>query len=39
VEGDIAEQDMDAVVTAAHWDLKGGQGTDGSIHHTALTAP
>lgn len=35
VEGDIAEQDTDAVVTAAHWDLRGGQGTDGSIHFKA----
>ena len=35
VEGDIAEQDTDAVVTAAHWDLAGGQGTDGSIHFKA----
>lgn len=32
IEGDIAEQNTDAVVTAAHWDLAGGQGTDGSIH-------
>jgi len=35
VEGDIAEQETNAVVTAAHWDLKGGQGTDGSIHYKA----
>jgi O-acetyl-ADP-ribose deacetylase len=35
VEGDIAEQDTDAVVTAAHSDLAGGQGTDGSIHFKA----
>ena len=35
MEGDIAEQDTDAVVTAAHWDLAGGQGTDGSIHYKA----
>src|SRR5437667_12316984 len=35
VEGDIADQDTDAVVTAAHWDLAGGQGTDGSIHFKA----
>lgn len=35
VEGDIAEQDTDAVVTAAHWDLLGGQGTDGSVHFKA----
>jgi O-acetyl-ADP-ribose deacetylase len=35
VEGDVAEQDTDAVVTAAHWDLLGGQGTDGSVHFKA----
>ena len=35
VAGDIAEQDTDAVVTAAHWDLAGGQGTDGAIHFRA----
>jgi O-acetyl-ADP-ribose deacetylase len=35
VEGDIADQDTDAVVTAAHWDLRGGQGTDGAIHYRA----
>jgi O-acetyl-ADP-ribose deacetylase (regulator of RNase III) len=35
IEGDIADQDTDAVVTAAHWDLGGGQGTDGSIHFKA----
>jgi O-acetyl-ADP-ribose deacetylase (regulator of RNase III) len=35
VEGDIADQDTDAIVTAAHWDLLGGQGTDGAIHHGA----
>jgi len=35
VVGDIAEQNTDAVVTAAHWDLGGGQGTDGSIHFKA----
>jgi O-acetyl-ADP-ribose deacetylase (regulator of RNase III) len=34
-EGDIADQATDAVVTAAHWDLRGGQGTDGSIHFKA----
>ena len=34
-EGDIAEQETDAVVTAAHWDLGGGQGTDGAIHYKA----
>jgi O-acetyl-ADP-ribose deacetylase (regulator of RNase III) len=32
VIGDIAEQDTDAVVTAAHWRLNKGSGTDGSIH-------
>lgn len=32
VEGDISEQDTDAIVNAAHWDLAGGQGTDGIIH-------
>jgi O-acetyl-ADP-ribose deacetylase len=35
VEGDIADQNTDAVVTAAHWDLSGGQGTDGSVHFRA----
>ena len=30
--GDIADQDTDAVVTAAHWKLHGGDGTDGAIH-------
>ncbi|MBC7807223.1 MAG: macro domain-containing protein [Akkermansiaceae bacterium] len=35
IEGDIADQETDAVVTAAHWDLGGGQGTDGSIHFKA----
>jgi O-acetyl-ADP-ribose deacetylase (regulator of RNase III) len=34
-EGDISEQETEAVVTAAHWDLGGGQGTDGSIHFKA----
>ena len=35
-EGDIAAQnDVDAVVTAAHWNLHGGQGTDGIIHGKA----
>ena len=32
VDGDIADQDTDAVVTAAHWKLHGGDGTDGAIH-------
>ena len=35
IEGDVSEQDTDVVVTAAHWDLGGGQGTDGSIHFKA----
>jgi len=30
VTGDIAEQDTDAVVTAAHWRLNKGTGTDGT---------
>src|SRR4029077_2520774 len=32
VTGDIAEQDTDGVVTAAHWRLNKGMGTDGAIH-------
>jgi O-acetyl-ADP-ribose deacetylase (regulator of RNase III) len=32
VTGDIAEQGTDAVVTAAHWRLNKGTGTDGTIH-------
>lgn len=32
VVGDIAEQETDAVVTAAHWRLNKGMGTDGTIH-------
>jgi O-acetyl-ADP-ribose deacetylase (regulator of RNase III) len=32
VTGDLAEQDTDAVVTAAHWRLNKGTGTDGTIH-------
>lgn len=32
VIGDIADQDTDAVVTAAHWRLNKGSGTDGTIH-------
>lgn len=32
VTGDIAEQDTEAVVTAAHWRLNKGTGTDGTIH-------
>jgi O-acetyl-ADP-ribose deacetylase (regulator of RNase III)/CheY-like chemotaxis protein len=32
VTGDIADQDTEAVVTAAHWRLNKGNGTDGTIH-------
>jgi O-acetyl-ADP-ribose deacetylase (regulator of RNase III) len=32
VTGDIADQETDAVVTAAHWRLNKGTGTDGTIH-------
>src|SRR5262249_45752234 len=32
VTGDIAEQNTDAVVTAAHYRLNKGAGTDGTIH-------
>ncbi len=32
VTGDIADQDTDAVVTAAHYRLNKGAGTDGTIH-------
>ncbi len=32
VTGDIADQDTDAVVTAAHWRLNKGTGTDGTVH-------
>ena len=32
VTGDIADQDTDAVVIAAHWRLNKGNGTDGTIH-------
>jgi O-acetyl-ADP-ribose deacetylase (regulator of RNase III) len=32
VTGDIAEQDTDAVVTAGHYRLNKGTGTDGTIH-------
>ncbi len=30
--GDIADQETDVVVTAAHWRLNKGNGTDGTIH-------
>src|SRR5260221_2283037 len=32
VTSDIADQDTDAVVTAAHWRMNKGKGTDGTIH-------
>src|SRR2546427_5137426 len=32
VTGDIADQDTGAVMTAAHWRLNKGTGTDGTIH-------
>lgn len=32
VTGDIADQDTEAVATAAHWRLNKGDGTDGTIH-------
>jgi O-acetyl-ADP-ribose deacetylase (regulator of RNase III) len=32
VTGDIPEQDTDAIVTAAHYRLNKGTGTDGTIH-------
>jgi O-acetyl-ADP-ribose deacetylase (regulator of RNase III) len=32
VTGDIAEQETEAVVTAAHWRLNKGAGPDGTIH-------
>src|SRR5262245_5958156 len=32
VSGDIADQETDAVVTAADWRLNKGTGTDGTIH-------
>jgi len=38
VTGDIAEQDTDAVVTAAHWRLNKGAGTDGTIQWTTRGA-
>jgi len=32
VTGDIVDQETDGVVTAAHWRLNKGTGTDGTIH-------
>lgn len=37
-DGDIAEQDTEAVTTAAHWKLNGGNGTDGTIHSKGGTS-
>lgn len=32
VEGDVTDQETDAIVNAAHPDLLGGQGVDGAVH-------